>query len=253
MHECTRTDSFPILLVGDFNVDGRKSREDGSDSEEYIHMMEILNNPYFTMRDLLKEHFGVHPITSGDVINIDGEEVARETVFTHPNDQFRCKSLDYIFWVERKAHVGKRAIFDFKLSIQADPFSSEKAEEVRKILSTLAKRLDRQAMERKNTMPVLEEKEYKNHPELKPEVEEALEEIQMETLKDEKELTKVEEEEEKKKDPLKKEYSVAVDLNSVSVEEMFRDGKKFTQLSDHYGVAVNLNFKVFESNKLESK
>lgn len=49
---------YPILVLGDFNVNGRKSKEDASDSEEYLKMMTHLSDNDFHMIDLLRDKYG---------------------------------------------------------------------------------------------------------------------------------------------------------------------------------------------------
>jgi len=99
--EKTKGDSFPIVLLGDFNVNGRKGQFNGSDSEEYLHMLDQINIPCFELNDLLKEHTGFHPVTVGDVEIIDGTHSPKEVHLTKPEDQKLCKRLDYIFWLKR--------------------------------------------------------------------------------------------------------------------------------------------------------
>jgi len=44
----------PGILLGDLNVNGRKNWCNGTDSEEYLNMLSILQSPEYTLRDVLK-------------------------------------------------------------------------------------------------------------------------------------------------------------------------------------------------------
>jgi len=99
--EKSKDDAFPVILLGDFNVNGRKSQSDGTDSEEYLRMMSQIQLPCFDMKDLLKDDAGFHPVTVGDVEVIDGTQSPKEIHLTRPEDQKLCKRLDYIFWLQR--------------------------------------------------------------------------------------------------------------------------------------------------------
>jgi len=98
MHTTTKNDSYPIMLLGDFNVNGRKSPTDASDSEEYLNMIQIFGQ-YFDCEDLLRDTMGYHPPTVGD-IHEDGSP--REIHLTNVNDQKITKRIDYIWWLRRK-------------------------------------------------------------------------------------------------------------------------------------------------------
>jgi len=72
----TCKDKFPVLLMGDFNVNARVSPDDGADSNEYIEMMQILQSPSYKVVDILKEHHGgEHPVTYGGNGVLHGEEI----------------------------------------------------------------------------------------------------------------------------------------------------------------------------------
>jgi len=62
----TSKDNYPIMVMGDFNVNARVAPDDGTDSTEYIEMMQLLSSPSYEIVDLLREnHGGQHPITYG--------------------------------------------------------------------------------------------------------------------------------------------------------------------------------------------
>jgi hypothetical protein len=101
VYSVTKDDVDPIIMLGDFNVNGRRNATDHNDSDEYLHMLDILKGRSFVVRDLLKEVCGFHPPTVGDYIEENGRILAREIHLTNPVDQKLAKRLDYIFWVER--------------------------------------------------------------------------------------------------------------------------------------------------------
>jgi len=62
----TAKDNYPIMLAGDFNVNARVTPDDGSDSKEYLEMLQILHESSYRVVDILKEHHGgKHPVTYG--------------------------------------------------------------------------------------------------------------------------------------------------------------------------------------------
>lgn len=62
----TEKDNYPIMIMGDFNVNGRAAPDDGADSTEYVDMVESLRSQQYEVVDVLKEHNGgKHPITYG--------------------------------------------------------------------------------------------------------------------------------------------------------------------------------------------
>lgn len=72
----TCKDKFPILIMGDFNVNARVSPDDGADSSEYIEMMRLLQSPSYKVVDILKEQHGnEHPVTYGGNGVLHGEEI----------------------------------------------------------------------------------------------------------------------------------------------------------------------------------
>jgi len=66
IHKMTSKDQYPIMVMGDFNVNARAGPDDGSDSKEYIDMIEILRSQHYEIIDVLKHHNnGKHPVTYG--------------------------------------------------------------------------------------------------------------------------------------------------------------------------------------------
>ncbi|CAI2170394.1 411_t:CDS:2 [Funneliformis geosporum] len=122
--KCTLNDHLeePIILVGDLNVNSRprpNSPDINGDTAEYLNMIKILsgegieanqidksaslderlynNSKIVKIIDTLKERYGNHPITFGDVILDDnGTIIPRETVLTGKDDLLSQASLDYI-------------------------------------------------------------------------------------------------------------------------------------------------------------
>src|SRR5215213_9732737 len=121
--ECTKN-ALPeesIILVGDMNVNSRPQpvSSDPSvvngDTAEYLNMMKILsgegieanqidesappdkrlynNSKIVNVKDTLKEHYGHHPITFGDVTVANGNVSPKETVLTGKDDLLAQASL----------------------------------------------------------------------------------------------------------------------------------------------------------------
>lgn len=92
-----------ILLVGNFNIDGRKMAGDGTrHSQEYMIMKTILEgtdarNLKMYAFDLLYYSKDEHPITYGD---IDENNKPMETILTHPKMHGAQASMDYIFLLD---------------------------------------------------------------------------------------------------------------------------------------------------------
>ncbi|EGG21658.1 putative sphingomyelinase [Cavenderia fasciculata] len=124
--EMTKSDSYPVILAGDLNVDGKGSKTDPTkDSKEYQEMIAYLSRvpptgddepqqqqqqqatppqggkKVYKIADLLKEDVGCHPATVGDTIGLAQNSIPRETCLTHPNDYGCLKRLDYIFLMDR--------------------------------------------------------------------------------------------------------------------------------------------------------
>jgi hypothetical protein len=113
-----RVPQSPMILLGDLNVNGRKSVDNGVDhSEEYLEMLRQLqmerdpnsssssaSSDSVKFVDLIWESLGEHPITVGDAKrDAKGEFlkplVPLETALTNPKDLLCRKSLDYIFYL----------------------------------------------------------------------------------------------------------------------------------------------------------
>lgn len=87
----TSKDHYPILLVGDFNVNARSAVDDGSDSPEYTEMLELLHHESYKMVDILKEHNGgKHP-----------ETYAGNGVLHREKPKIGGQRLDFILQLER--------------------------------------------------------------------------------------------------------------------------------------------------------
>jgi hypothetical protein len=111
-------DEWPILICGDLNVQCRKSGEDGSDSDEYIQMMNMLREGLGLrgelVRDLAKEIDGrTHPVTYGDAHfdnegNVKLKEVSLTDVTTLTQSRQWCnQSLDKVFYIPAVENLGK--------------------------------------------------------------------------------------------------------------------------------------------------
>jgi carbonyl reductase 1 len=105
----TREPHHPLILCGDINLNGRKSKlDEDTDSDEYLGMMRLFADvePH-PGRDILKEHTGIHPITCGDVrIDADGSEHALDTSMTGMADWKTRKRLDFIVFFEGDSNGG---------------------------------------------------------------------------------------------------------------------------------------------------
>jgi hypothetical protein len=126
MRDKLKSRSGPGVLLGDLNVNGRKTETSSQeDSEEYQKMMTIFRVPSasgtaLTPHDLLKEDFGGQPVTYGDVFEEDegrggrggggkkhpSGEQPKETVLTHPEDLCTRQRLDYIILFEPLRNPG---------------------------------------------------------------------------------------------------------------------------------------------------
>jgi len=127
--DCTKNVSpdEQIILVGDMNVNSRPQPNPSDptvvngNTDEYLNMIKILTGEGIeanqieasaspdkrlyeskrrNVRDILKENYGHHPITFGDVIVDDNGTVKpRETVLTGKDDLLSQASLDYILLI----------------------------------------------------------------------------------------------------------------------------------------------------------
>jgi len=86
------------MLMGDFNVNARRSPTDSHDSDEYLRMMKSLEDELYQAVDILKDHNGgLHPIThegKGVLVSDDSSSAAGP----------QC--LDFILELTRKTDVG---------------------------------------------------------------------------------------------------------------------------------------------------
>jgi len=101
-------DGFPIILMGDFNVNGRKGPTDSTDSDEYLQFLRLLDSPkHYSIVDLLKYSFGGHhPVTVGDTVEKEGAPpIPKETALTNPIDWVCKGSVDYIFLLKRVQEI----------------------------------------------------------------------------------------------------------------------------------------------------
>ncbi|KAI9280078.1 Endonuclease/exonuclease/phosphatase [Sporodiniella umbellata] len=102
IHSHTATDSFPILLTGDMNVDAARVHPGPSaqSSPAYRHMLHSLGSP----QDPLFHSLGYHPITLGDVLTTTtGHLIPAETLLTHPDQWLSTQSVDRLLWFSRNA------------------------------------------------------------------------------------------------------------------------------------------------------
>jgi len=100
----------PCILLGDLNVNGRNplmglSNKNLLDplrrhSNEYMNMIDIFHYYNLQEHDILFNEYGMHPITYGDVLSMDGHVLPKETVLTVSDDYKSMQRLDYIFLFE---------------------------------------------------------------------------------------------------------------------------------------------------------
>eukprot|EP00761_Pharyngomonas_kirbyi_P003099 gb/GECH01003103.1/.p1 GENE.gb/GECH01003103.1/~~gb/GECH01003103.1/.p1 ORF type:complete len:321 (+),score=48.37 gb/GECH01003103.1/:1-963(+) len=100
--------SKPMIVVGDFNLNGRRKWDDGkTHTKKYKNLMEKLKFPGHQTHDVIYECIGEHPITINDYKMVDGERKPRETVLTNHDDFLKSGCLDYMFYIEsHKDHGG---------------------------------------------------------------------------------------------------------------------------------------------------
>mmetsp|Transcript_102859 Transcript_102859/g.235931 ORF Transcript_102859/g.235931 Transcript_102859/m.235931 type:complete len:474 (-) Transcript_102859:229-1650(-) len=124
--------SAPLLLCGDWNIDAHANRGDlkiksplgqlslgAEGSPEYRDLVRHLEDglPGLTVRDVVLESTGFHPVTFGNVNQIDGALVPNDTILTDP-DEVGCQAfLDYVLLCEPG---GAKATLKSKI----DPFPS---------------------------------------------------------------------------------------------------------------------------------
>eukprot|EP01111_Echinosteliopsis_oligospora_P013176 TRINITY_DN4657_c0_g1_i1.p1 TRINITY_DN4657_c0_g1~~TRINITY_DN4657_c0_g1_i1.p1 ORF type:complete len:401 (+),score=118.37 TRINITY_DN4657_c0_g1_i1:90-1292(+) len=99
MIEMTKEDEYPIVILGDFNVNARAISQDNTtfvenmESAEYLDMIRTLSGDLFTVVDVLKHfHDGNHPITyEGKGVHVGDKE------------GIGSQRLDFILEVTRKS------------------------------------------------------------------------------------------------------------------------------------------------------
>ncbi|CAG8716476.1 16332_t:CDS:2 [Acaulospora morrowiae] len=123
----SRRSHEPIILVGDLNVNSRPPPDSSNpssvkgDSQEYLNMIKILdgegiheegstvkysNKKIISVRDMIKERCGIHPITFADVLKDDeGKIIPREVVLTSKDDLLAQASLDYILLIDDDPNI----------------------------------------------------------------------------------------------------------------------------------------------------
>jgi sphingomyelin phosphodiesterase len=129
----TAEDSFPVMVMGDLNIDARKEFPENVSSSEYkaffqqLQAMKSSRGPFdphpvgYSVLDLLF-HFNrnVHPVTFGDATISDTNVITPlETVFTKAHDYGSFQSLDYIFWLIRPSKANDSEEQDVKTVLNA--------------------------------------------------------------------------------------------------------------------------------------
>lgn len=111
----TCDDTYPLLIMGDLNINARKEFPQKISSDEYtaffqqLQGMKSSRGPFdpqplgYTVTDVLYHyHNNTHPVTFGDAKIEDNNAVTPlETVFTKSHDYGTFQSLDYIFFLSR--------------------------------------------------------------------------------------------------------------------------------------------------------
>lgn len=101
----TLSDTHPIIVLGDFNINSRTGPTDGHDSPEYLRALDVMRmDGLYAVHDLLKEVSpdGTHPVTICDSVeNPDGSLTPTEPQLTPRNEYHWRRSIDYIFQLER--------------------------------------------------------------------------------------------------------------------------------------------------------
>lgn len=85
------TDHYPVVVVGDLNVNSRYG-------DEYNSLLEHFTIPEYDCVDTLLKTYGEHPITFGPLVN--GK--VYDTVLAEPYDQGTTQSIDYIYLFSHK-------------------------------------------------------------------------------------------------------------------------------------------------------
>jgi endonuclease/exonuclease/phosphatase family metal-dependent hydrolase len=151
----------PVIFMGDFNVDGRVSKDDGSDSEEYKKLVQILNLQAFSsetlnelnekvllnFEDVLLTKYGEHPVTNGfpltgrteivrnslKIMNYEQKERSRPSLSLDQDKAERvaasleiphlAESLDFVFYCKGE---GNSLEIDYKAT-KVNPFQMRNA------------------------------------------------------------------------------------------------------------------------------
>jgi len=101
--QITSKDQYPIMVMGDFNVNARAGPSDGRDSKEYTEMIEILRSKHYEIVDVLKEHnSGKHPETYGG-----------KGVLPDEKPKTAGQRLDFILELKKNTSIHN---FEYKLS-----------------------------------------------------------------------------------------------------------------------------------------
>ena len=97
-HHLQENPSWPVVLMGDLNINSRLGPTDGNDGPEYLEAMRIIADSGFDVHDLLKEsHNGQHPVTICDSIQTPGGALVPTEPHLTPHNEFHLRrSIDYI-------------------------------------------------------------------------------------------------------------------------------------------------------------
>jgi hypothetical protein len=132
--ETAKDDGYPIILMGDFNVDA--AVHNGSSPEvrstegslSYRMMMDVIKGKGTDLQlisgenstetklsysddwhldnltDVVYEKFGYHPVTFGDYNKLNnGTLVPAETILTHHDQLMTVQSIDRLLWLNNRA------------------------------------------------------------------------------------------------------------------------------------------------------
>ncbi len=101
----TTADLWPIILMGDFNVNALPTTADTSlpHNKQYLEMLENITPPGFQAVDVIFQKYGRHPITYSDIIADGNTTKPREPLLTVRDDHCQPQRLDYIFLLQRLA------------------------------------------------------------------------------------------------------------------------------------------------------
>lgn len=122
IRDTAKDDSYPIVLMGDLNVDAAVHGDDISEpssesSEEYQMMLNVLSGSgleksdglvsesvheddwHIKLADAVYDAYNHHPVTFGDIVkDADGQAQPAETVLTDSHLVMTAKSIDRILW-----------------------------------------------------------------------------------------------------------------------------------------------------------